>query len=102
MLDIPNICFYNKHMFELHSDLTTMEKLEILADAAKYDVACISSGVDRKGKKGFLGNSVACGVCHSFGADGRCISLLKVLMTNHCVYDCKYCMNRCAAGYIYT
>ena len=69
---------------------------EILADAAKYDVACTSSGVDRKGKKGFLGNSVACGVCHSFGADGRCISLLKVLMTNHCVYDCKYCMNRCS------
>ena len=96
MLDIPNICFYNKHMFELYSDLTTMEKLDILADAAKYDVACTSSGVDRKGKKGFLGNSVACGVCHSFGADGRCISLLKVLMTNHCVYDCKYCMNRCS------
>jgi putative DNA modification/repair radical SAM protein len=96
MLDIANICFYNKHMFELYSDLTTMEKLEILADAAKYDVACTSSGVDRKGKKGFLGNSVACGVCHSFGADGRCISLLKVLMTNHCVYDCKYCMNRCS------
>lgn len=96
MLDMSNICFYNKHMFELYSDLTTMEKLEILADAAKYDVACTSSGVDRKGKKGFLGNSVACGVCHSFGADGRCISLLKVLMTNHCVYDCKYCMNRCS------
>ena len=66
---MSNICFYNKHMFELYSDLTTMEKLEILADAAKYDVACTSSGVDRKGKKGFLGNSVACGVCHSFGAD---------------------------------
>lgn len=96
MLDMSNICFYNKRMFELYSDLTTMEKLEILADAAKYDVACTSSGVDRKGKKGFLGNSVACGVCHSFGADGRCISLLKVLMTNHCVYDCKYCMNRCS------
>ena len=88
--------FYNERMFELISDLTTMEKLQILADAAKYDVACTSSGVDRKGKKGFLGNSVACGVCHSFGADGRCISLLKVLMTNHCVYDCKYCMNRCS------
>ena len=88
--------FYNEHMFEISSDLTTKEKLEILADAAKYDVACTSSGVDRKGKKGFLGNSEACGVCHSFGADGRCISLLKVLMTNHCVYDCKYCMNRCS------
>lgn len=83
-------------MFEISSDLTTKEKLEILADAAKYDVACTSSGVDRKGKKGFLGNSEACGVCHSFGADGRCISLLKVLFTNHCVYDCKYCMNRCS------
>ena len=88
--------FYNEHMFGISSDLTTKEKLEILADAAKYDVACTSSGVDRKGKKGFLGNSEACGVCHSFGADGRCISLLKVLMTNHCVYDCKYCMNRCS------
>ena len=65
-----------------------------LADAAKYDVACTSSGVDRKGKKGSLGNSKACGICHSFSADGRCISLLKVLMTNHCVYDCKYCANR--------
>lgn len=73
---------------------TTEEKLRILADAAKYDVACTSSGVDRKGKKGALGNSVACGICHSFAADGRCISLLKVLMTNHCVYDCKYCINR--------
>ena len=54
--------FYNERMFELISDLTTMEKLQILADAAKYDVACTSSGVDRKGKEGFLGNSVACGV----------------------------------------
>lgn len=73
---------------------TTKEKLEILADAAKYDVACTSSGSDRKGKKGFLGNTVGCGICHSFAADGRCISLLKILMTNHCIYDCKYCINR--------
>lgn len=77
-------------------DYTTNEKLEILADAAKYDVACTSSGVDRKGVKGALGNSVAAGICHSFGSDGRCISLLKILMTNHCVYDCKYCQNRCS------
>ena len=70
------------------------EKLEILADAAKYDVACTSSGVDRGGKKGALGNAVSAGLCHSFAADGRCISLLKVLMTNVCVYDCKYCLNR--------
>lgn len=84
-------------MFEMsdaEEGLTTNEKLKILADAAKYDVACTSSGVDRRGKKGFLGNSAACGICHSFGADGRCISLLKVLMTNHCIYDCKYCANR--------
>ena len=74
--------------------LTTDEKLNILADAAKYDVACTSSGVDRRGQKGALGNSVSCGICHSFSADGRCISLLKVLMTNHCIYDCKYCINR--------
>lgn len=81
-------------MFEIGIDYSIKEKLEILADAAKYDVACTSSGVDRKGKKGALGNSVSCGICHSFASDGRCISLLKVLYTNHCVYDCKYCLNR--------
>lgn len=70
------------------------EKLRILSDAAKYDVACTSSGVDRKGEKGSLGNSRACGICHSFAADGRCISLLKVLLSNDCIYDCKYCINR--------
>lgn len=76
------------------SGLTLEEKLAILSDAAKYDVACTSSGVDRKGKPGQLGNSVAAGICHSFAADGRCISLLKILMTNECVFDCKYCQNR--------
>ena len=81
-------------MYELIEELPLNEKLEILSDAAKYDVACTSSGVDRSGKKGYLGNSVAAGVCHSFAADGRCISLLKILMTNHCEYDCKYCKNR--------
>lgn len=81
-------------MFDMQKDFTTQEKLYILADAAKYDVACTSSGVDREGKKGFLGNTKACGICHSFAADGRCISLLKILMTNKCVYDCKYCINR--------
>lgn len=65
-----------------------MEKLTILTDSAKYDAACTSSGADRPGK------TVAAGCCHSFSADGRCISLLKVLMTNHCMYDCKYCVNR--------
>lgn len=81
-------------MFEKTKQLSLQEKLEILADAAKYDVACTSSGVDRKGKKGFLGNAKSCGICHSFAADGRCVSLLKILMTNHCAYDCKYCVNR--------
>ncbi len=70
------------------------EKLEILSDAAKYDVSCTSSGVDRKGKKGMLGNAVSAGLCHSFAADGRCVSLLKILFTNQCVYDCRYCVNR--------
>lgn len=73
-----------------------LEKLEILSDAAKYDVACTSSGVDRVGKKGQLGSAAAAGICHSFTADGRCVSLLKVLMTNICAYDCKYCVNRCS------
>ena len=76
------------------NDYTLQEKLQILADAAKYDVACTSSGSSRRGKKGELGNTEACGICHSFAADGRCISLLKILMTNHCTYDCKYCINR--------
>ena len=81
-------------MYELMNDYNLSQKLEILSDAAKYDVACTSSGVDRRGKEGFLGNSCASGVCHTFAADGRCISLLKILMSNHCVYDCKYCKNR--------
>ena len=77
-------------------NLTISEKLKILTDAAKYDVACTSSGVGRKGKTGSLGNAVEAGICHSFSADGRCISLLKILFTNQCIYDCKYCINRCS------
>ena len=71
-----------------------MDKLTILTDAAKYDVACTSSGVDRKGNGRDMGNCVSAGICHSFSSDGRCISLLKILMSNECVYDCKYCVNR--------
>ncbi len=71
-----------------------MEKLGILTDSAKYDVACTSSGVDRRGNGRDLGNCVKAGICHSFSSDGRCISLLKILMTNECIYDCKYCVNR--------
>lgn len=70
------------------------EKLEILADAAKYDVACTSSGSDRAAVRGKLGDAHAAGLCHSFTADGRCISLLKVLMSNDCAYDCAYCASR--------
>ena len=73
-----------------------LEKLTILSDAAKYDAACTSSGVRRKFQPGKIGNtsSSIAGCCHSFSADGRCVTLLKVLMTNSCVYDCKYCVNR--------
>lgn len=81
-------------MYEIADSDLLKTKLTILSDAAKYDVACTSSGVSRAGKEGYLGNSVAAGVCHAFSADGRCISLLKILMTNHCIYDCKYCKNR--------
>lgn len=70
------------------------KKLEILSDAAKYDVACTSSGVDRRGDGNGIGNSISAGICHSFSEDGRCISLLKILYTNECVFDCKYCANR--------
>lgn len=73
-------------MFEIQANKTIQEKLHILADAAKYDVACTSSGVDRKGKEEMLGNARSCGICHSFASDGRCISLLKILMTNHCIF----------------
>ncbi len=70
------------------------EKLEILTDSAKYDVACTSSGAARGGRKDGIGSVVSCGICHSFSADGRCISLLKVLMSNACCYDCQYCVNK--------
>lgn len=76
------------------SDEPLQRKLMILADAAKYDVACTSSGVSRSSGGTGLGNSRACGICHSFASDGRCISLLKILLTNDCIYDCKYCKNR--------
>ena len=73
----------------------TMEKLRILAESAKYDVSCSSSGTVRSGKKGMVGSTVGgIGICHSFADDGRCISLLKVMLTNYCMYDCAYCINR--------
>ena len=74
--------------------MDTMEKLTLLTDSAKYDVACTSSGADRAGNRSGLGSAVPAGICHAFSADGRCVSLLKVLLTNVCVFDCKYCVNR--------
>lgn len=71
-----------------------LDKLKVLADAAKYDVSCSSSGSNRKNKNGGLGNASSAGICHSWTDDGRCISLLKILMSNYCIYDCTYCVNR--------
>lgn len=78
----------------INENLNLMDKLKILTDAAKYDVACTSSGVERRGDGTGMGNSIAAGICHSFSGDGRCISLLKILYTNECVFDCHYCINR--------
>lgn len=79
-------------LIQEHMDI--MDKLKILADSAKYDVACTSSGSQRNNSGPGMGNTIACGLCHSFAADGRCISLLKILFTNECIFDCRYCMNR--------
>lgn len=73
-----------------------IDKLNILADSAKYDVSCSSSGSKRRNTENGLGNAKVSGICHSWASDGRCISLLKILMTNACMYDCKYCINRCS------
>lgn len=74
--------------------METLEKLKILTDAAKYDVSCSSSGSNRKNTSKGLGNGHVSGICHSWSADGRCISLLKILFTNKCIYNCEYCINR--------
>ena len=79
---------------KIQTEMTLYDKLSILTDAAKYDVACTSSGVDRRGDGTGMGNCSRSGICHSFSADGRCISLLKILFTNECIFDCKYCVNR--------
>lgn len=99
-------CLTLEHMYDYYTSyicssfvreeysVDVMEKLRILTDAARYDVACTSSGSGRASKPGMVGNTISGGCCHSFAADGRCISLLKVLMTNKCAYDCAYCANR--------
>ena len=85
---------FRKMLKLMQTEMTLGEKLEILSDAAKYDVSCTSGGTERKGDGEGMGNCRKAGICHSFSADGRCISLLKILFTNECIYDCKYCVNR--------
>ncbi len=103
LFDVKNAIINTEQMFGerlgsleyLSNDTMSLtDKLGILADAAKYDVACTSSGVDRKNDGTGIGNCAQSGICHSFSSDGRCISLLKILFTNECIYDCKYCINR--------
>ena len=85
--------FYNNGV-HYYIIMDRFEKLKILADSAKYDVSCASSGSSRKNRPGMVGSTSYGGICHSYAADGRCISLLKVLLTNICIYDCAYCLNR--------
>ena len=91
----PFICIFAIEFFLTMLTEKTMEKLRVLAESAKYDVSCSSSGTVRKGKADMVGSTVGgIGICHSFADDGRCISLLKVMLTNYCKYDCAYCINR--------
>ena len=90
------------HTKRVSIELPLMEKLKILSDAAKYDVACTSSGVAKKNPGSGIGNSIEAGICHSFSADGRCISLLKILFTNECIYNCQYCINRASNDVVRT
>ena len=108
MKEIMNQTFQiEPHIQTIHTkrvsiELPLMEKLKILSDAAKYDVACTSSGVAKKNPGSGIGNSIEAGICHSFSADGRCISLLKILFTNECIYNCKYCINRASNDVVRT
>ncbi len=86
----------------VQNELSLMDKLRILSDSAKYDAACTSSGITRKNNGRGIGNSLAWGICHSFSADGRCISLLKILMSNECIFNCRYCINRSSNDLIRT
>ena len=104
---MTNILKTEPHMQTVHAkrvsvELPLMEKLKILSDAAKYDVACTSSGVTKVNQGSGIGNAMESGICHSFSADGRCISLLKILFTNECIYNCKYCINRASNDVVRT
>ena len=89
MVEVPSKMAYFVLMNE-----AILEKLKVLAESAKYDVSCASSGTTRKNIPGGIGNAQGWGICHSFTEDGRCVSLLKIMLTNHCIYDCAYCINR--------
>ena len=108
MKEIMNQTFQiEPHIQTIHTkrgsiELPLMEKLKILSDAAKYDVACTSSGVAKKNPGSGIGNSIEAGICHSFSADGRCFSLLKILFTNECIYNCQYCINRASNDVVRT
>ena len=87
--------YAKKRFFANEMNETVLEKLKVLAESAKYDVSCASSGTVRRNSSGGIGNTVGgMGICHSFADDGRCIALLKIMLTNHCIYDCAYCINR--------
>ncbi len=94
-MDKGTICTERGPAMNIQQNQSIMEKLTILTDAAKYDVACTSSGVQRRGNGKTMGNAVSCGLCHTFAADGRCVSLLKILFTNECIFNCAYCQNNC-------
>lgn len=94
-MDKGTICAERGPAMNIQQNQSIMEKLTILTDAAKYDVACTSSGVQRRGNGKTMGNAVSCGLCHTFAADGRCVSLLKILFTNECIFNCAYCQNNC-------
>ena len=86
--------FFEKKRYLAVVKATVLEKLKVLAESAKYDVSCASSGVTRRNRPGDVGSTAGWGICHTFTADGRCVSLLKIMLTNVCIYDCAYCINR--------
>lgn len=91
---ISTLLFYSRMAYFASMTDSILEKLKVLAESAKYDVSCASSGTSRKNISGGIGNTAGWGICHSFAEDGRCISLLKIMLTNYCIYDCAYCINR--------
>ena len=92
--DLKDYSYFCQEIPVTIMDEKVLEKLKVLAESAKYDVSCASSGTSRKNKSGGIGSAAGWGICHSFAEDGRCISLLKIMLTNYCMFDCAYCINR--------